>query len=330
MTNRPRKPDPLKIRDAVPNGAPLYRIARDVLRAVGTWNLRVYAEAARKAIDPMDPFMAAQNMAAQFIPYLNAYVDQGGREIRAEMGLQDANEWTVNNPFAINQARIATLDLCQETVDNFVDALNREILSVREEERAALADQIRDAIRRDVAESITHGETSGETVNRVARWLNDESRWRARRIAVTESARAYNAGQMASTAELDFVAGYELVLSSDACPLCHAIKRMCPKIPKGGSFGENGKNPTYKNLRFAPFHPGCRCTTVPIFDDEVPAEWPKPVMPVQGSAYIKPSDQDIIDAVEGGYESVQIGNAKSVGGFVALWEAGEWSIRSAT
>lgn len=322
MTGKPRKIDPIKARDSVPTGAPLYRIARDALRAVGIWQLRIYSEAMQKAVDPLDPFMAAQNMAAQFIPFIEAYVDQGAQFARSEIGLQDADEWLVRNPQALFSARNAAMDLCQETIDNFVDDLNREILSVREDERDALAAQIRDAIRRDIATGIAQGETQGEVVNRVAKWLNDESRWRARRIATTESARAFNAGAMMSTMDLDFVVGYELVLSSDACPLCHAIQRICPKIPKGGSFGQNGKNNTYRNLKVPPFHPNCRCTQVPIFDDEAPEEWPRPALPEPGTAYIKPTQRDIETAEEGGYLSVEIGNAKSIGGFVVELENG--------
>ena len=145
--------------------------------------------------------------------------------------------------------------------------------------------------------------------------MKENARWRARRIAVTESARAYNQGRFEATKGLDFVAGYELVLSSDACPLCHAIKRQCPVIPKDGTFGQNGKNETYKNLKFPPFHPGCRCTTVVVFDDEVPKEWPKPVKPAE-NGYILPSDADFANAIEGGYESVAIGNAKSINAFI--------------
>jgi hypothetical protein len=227
----------------------LYRIARDVLLAVGNWQLRTYAEfAKRKALEPMDPFMAGSYMASQFIPYINAYVDQGGQFARAEMGLQDADDWMIDNPFAINAARNATLDLCQETVDNFIQAMNGQL----------------DIVRREISEAIEQGETAGDTVNRVAQWMNEDARWRARRVAVTESARAFNRGQVASTEDLDFVAGYKLVLSSDACPLCHAIKRLCPVIPKGGSFGENGKNPTYKRLTVPPFHPNCVLGETPI------------------------------------------------------------------
>lgn len=291
----------------MPSGEPLYRIARDTLKAAGMWQLRLFAQAGwlRKEIDPeyADPGFSARYMAGRFIPYIDAYIETGGTVARTELGLQNADDWLIRNPYAIEAARTATLSLCEETVSNFLGNL----------------DDTLNGIRRDIAQSIDQGETTGETINRVARWIDDDARWRARGIAVTESARAFNAGFIASTEDLDFIAGYALELSSDACPLCHAIKRICPMIPKGGTFGQNGKNPKYANLKMAPFHTRCRCSLVTIFDDEVPESWPKPAKP-GANGYIQPTEADIMASTAGGYESVAIGNAKSVSGFILPWE----------
>ena len=283
----------------MPSGEPLYKIARDVLQAVGRQKLREFMPYLRaKELDPMPILDGALTMGARFIPYINSYIDEGGRVALAELDQQDASDWLVRSPHTIDAAKTAILDLCQETVETFgVDTIE-QIEAVKQE------------IRNAVAGSIEAGETQGQMVDRVARWIDDNARWRARRIAVTESARAYNQGQHAATDSLDFVAGYKLLLSDDACPICHAIKRQCPVIRKGGTFGTNGKNDTYKDLKFPPFHPGCRCTTVVVFDDEVPKEWPKPVTPGPGG-YIQPTDADFAAAEAGGYESVAIGNAKS-------------------
>lgn len=290
----------------MPAGEELYRIARDVLIAAG----RQYAQSwfpdlypAKKELEPVDPLVAANIMAARFIPYINAYIDQGGQVVTTELGQQLADDWLVEAPQVLDAARGAALDLCEETVNSFLRDLNTSLTGIRE----------------DVANSIASGETLGETVNRIDRHMQEGSRWRARRIAVTESARAYNAGQMAATQPLDFIVGHELLLSADACPLCHAIYRICPKIRKGGSFGKNGKNDTYKELKFPPYHPNCRCTTVPIFDDEAPASWPDPAIPGE-NGYITPSEDDFANAEEGGYLSVPLGNAKSIKAFITLTE----------
>ena len=288
----------------MPSGEPLYRIARDILQAIGKWQVRNLREFARiKAVDPLDPLMAAQNMTAQFIPYIEAYIDQGANHVFTEMSLQPADDWAIRNPYALQAARNAAYDLCQETIDSFL---------------IAGADQV-DQLRAEAARSIAAGEPTGDLVDRMARWFEEDARWRARRIAVTESARAFNIGQVTSTQDLDFVAGYKWVLSDDACPLCHAVARMCPVVPKGGTFAQNGKNETYKNVKFPPLHPNCKCTLVVVFDDDVPESWPQTVLPDPMTSYIKPSENDIMSAREGGYQSVEIGNAKSVTGFVAIW-----------
>jgi hypothetical protein len=81
MTTIPRKrPDPSKALAKMPKGAPLYRIARESLLSLGRWRLEIARQFTfRKdvaGIPPeQDPFMAASNMASQFIPYVDAYID---------------------------------------------------------------------------------------------------------------------------------------------------------------------------------------------------------------------------------------------------------------
>ena len=75
----------------MPKGTPLYRIARDQLLSLGIWRLRI-AEQFNKRIEPEDPFIASQRMASQFIPYIDAYIDQGGRFVLGELGQQDADD----------------------------------------------------------------------------------------------------------------------------------------------------------------------------------------------------------------------------------------------
>jgi len=292
MTPPRKRPNPAKALAKMPKGTPLYRIARDQLLSLGMWRLRI-AEQFNKRIEPEDPFIASQRMASQFIPYIDAYIDQGGRFVLGELGQQNADDWLIRSPEVVESARAATLDLCEETIQSFLSATTAEIERVREE----------------IAESLEAGEPAGNLTDRISAWMQPEARWRARRIATTESARAFNLGQVKSTEDLDFVAGYKWVLDGDACPLCHAVQRQCPVIPKGGTFAENGKNQTYKRVKTPPLHPNCRCTLVVVFNDEVPAEWPQMVLSDPETGYIKPSPKDFATAEAGGYESVEIGNA---------------------
>jgi len=277
----------------MPSGTELERIARRILTELGNnvakpW-LAIY-DRKKEA----DPFTAPIDMAAQFIPVIEAWIDESGRSFLVSLGQQDADQWLVRAPEVIEAARNATLDLCQETIDQFTTDTLRTL----------------EGMRADIAASIEAGETAGELTNRISTWIKDNARWRARRIAITESARAYNTGLTSAAEGLDFITGWELLLSGDACPMCQMIFRLCPVIPKGGTFGTNGKNKTYKDLKFPPFHPGCRCSLLEVFEDEMPKNLKPPVRPGE-NGYLQPADIDFAAAEEAGYQSVAVGNAKS-------------------
>lgn len=277
----------------MPSGIELERIARPFLKSLGRNIVAPYLAVYQRRKE-IDPFTGPYDLSKQFLPYVMAWIDEAGKEALLALGQENAENWLVRNPRIIEQARHATLDLCQETVNTFY----KDVM-------AAL-----DGIRMELAASLETGETAGELVDRISTYVDENSRWRARRIAVTESARAYNLGSMAAVEDLDFVAGFKLLPSPDACPMCLMIARLCPVIRKGGTFGQNGKNSTYQNLTAPPFHPGCRCVLQEVFDDEMPANLKPPVMPGE-NGYLQPSDVDYAAAEEGGYLSVAIGNAKS-------------------
>ena len=277
----------------MPSGIELERIARPFLRQLGMSVARPYLAIYDRKKE-VDPFTGPYDLANKFIPVIEAWIDEAGRSMLVSLDQQDADQWLVRNPEILRAAREATLDLCIDTVNTFTG----KVLATLE------------GMRLDIAASIESGETAGELTNRISRWLEEDSRWRARRIAITESARAYNLGTVRAAESLDFITGWKLLVSDDACPLCHMINRLCPVIPKGGSFGENGRNKTYKDLKFPPLHPGCRCSILEVFEDEMPKNLRPPVRP-GSNGYLQPTDADYAAADAGGYLSVAIGNAKS-------------------
>lgn len=277
----------------MPSGIELERIARPFLRQLGMSVARPFLAIYDRKKE-VDPFTGPYDLANKFIPVIEAWIDEAGRSLLVSLDQQDADQWLVRNPEILRAAREATLDLCIDTVNTFTG----KVLATLE------------GMRMDIAASIESGETAGELTNRISQWLEEDSRWRARRIAITESARAYNLGTVRAAESLDFIVGWKLLVSDDACPLCHMINRLCPVIPKGGSFGENGRNKTYKDLKFPPFHPGCRCSILEVFEDEMPKSLRPPVRP-GSNGYLQPTDADYAAADAGGYLSVAIGNAKS-------------------
>ena len=288
-----KRKTPRKRLDAMPSGIELERIARPFLRQLGMAVARPYLAIYDRKKE-VDPFTGPYDLANKFIPVIEAWIDEAGRSMLVSLDQQDADQWLVRNPEILRAAREATLDLCIDTVNTFTG----KVLATLE------------GMRMDIAASIESGETAGELTNRISQWVDADSRWRARRIAITESARAYNLGTVKAAESLDFITGWKLLVSDDACPLCHMINRLCPVIPKGGSFGENGRNKTYKDLKFPPLHPGCRCSILEVFEDEMPKSLKPPVRP-GSNGYLQPTDADYAAADAGGYLSVAIGNAKS-------------------
>lgn len=284
---------PKKRLAAMPDGVELERIIRPFLKDLGRNITKPYLAVYERRKEA-DPFTGPYELAGKFIPIIDSWIDEAGRAALVSLDQQNADQWLVRNPQILNQAHGAILDLCKETIDTF----QRDLMTTL------------DGMRADLAASIESGETGGELTDRISQWVDENARWRARRIAVTESARAYNLGQMSSVMDLDYIAGFKLLLSADACPMCYMIHRLCPIIRKGGTFGQNGNNPTYKDLKAPPFHPGCRCALQEVFEDEMPPSLKPPVMP-GANGYLQPSEADFQGSEEGGYLSVAIGNAKS-------------------
>ena len=273
----------------MPSGDDIERAFRPVLKGVGMSLIKSWAKTTRKEYDP---FTAPYTLASKFIPTIEAMIDEAGKSLLVSLGQADADTWLVRNPEILNNAKTAAFDLCNDTIDTFVQDTLKTI----------------DAMRAELSASIASGETGGDLVDRLSRYVDSESRWRARRIAVTESARAYNAGTMGAAGPLDYITGFKWLISDDACPLCHTIARQCPVIRKGGTFAINGTNKTYRDVKGPPAHPGCRCSILEVFEDEMPAALKPPLVPDDGN-YIRPEAADYEAAEAGGYLSVAIGNA---------------------
>lgn len=82
-------------------------------------------------------------------------------------------------------------------------------------------------LSRLLGDGIKRGETIAELTNRVRTWAEESdpergSPWRAERIARTESARAYIAGQEEGWKESGVVLGKQWLLAPDACEFCQA------------------------------------------------------------------------------------------------------------
>lgn len=100
-------------------------------------------------------------------------------------------------------------------------------------------------------------------------------KFRAGRIARTESSRAIHRGQRLAAKQTGIVKGFRVLLSSDPCPLCIEIaQRHADGIGLDETFGKASQyskgpataHPLYDELDVTPFHPYCQCTMTEIID----------------------------------------------------------------
>jgi hypothetical protein len=187
-------------------------------------------------------------MAQDVTPVLTTYWDQSGKATRAHLGL-DPEEWRVTNPHLKAKIRSAAYDFCHATNTTTSRSLDS-------------------ALKRLHATMVIGQATRGETLHQLTRRVNDifdlAERWRARRIAATEASRAVHAAQMQAADESGVVQGYELLLSSDACPLCRKIATECKAVKTGQPFAVIGENVHYREVRHPPLHPQCQCAMIEI------------------------------------------------------------------
>lgn len=186
-------------------------------------------------------------MARAMVPVLGPIWDESGKEVRARLGL-DPDGWQVTSPHLQGKIHNAAYNFCHATNATTSKSLNVAL----------------NQLRGEMAAGIAVGDTLDELVKRVGRVFEHAEEYRARRIAVTESSRAFHDAAYTAAVESGVVQGFELLLSSDACPLCRKIATECKATRPGQPLAIIGDNPAYREVMHPPLHPGCQCTMVEI------------------------------------------------------------------
>lgn len=222
-----------------------------------------------------------EKMAADVTPALAVYWDESGKKTRERLGL-DPGEWRVTNPHTKAKIEKAALDFCSST-----NATTSHQLG------AALA-----KLRRELVNGVVNeGDSLRELTRRVQSVFDRAEQWRAGRIAATEASRAVHAAQEQAAAESGVVAGLELLLSADACPLCRRIATECKRVPLGRPFAVIGSNPVYAAIKYPPLHPGCQCTAIEVLTPEAGGpsdpDWGKTVVQPKGGDYTPPEGKKV-------------------------------------
>ena len=112
--------------------------------------------------------------------------------------------------------------------------------------------ELRDIVKKGVADTVLRGKGTNILINNLRKEF-DVSYGYARRLAVTESARVYSVAQKANY-EANGVKEYEIMTELKACKICQPFNGKIFKVSE-----------LVPALNAPPFHPNCRCTTVPHF-----------------------------------------------------------------
>ena len=116
--------------------------------------------------------------------------------------------------------------------------------------------ELRDIVKKGVADTVLRGKGTNVLINSLKKEF-DVSYGYARRLAVTESARVYSEAQKANY-EANGVEWYEVMTELKACPICQPFNGKIFKVSE-----------LVPALNAPPFHPNCRCTTVPHFGKDL-------------------------------------------------------------
>jgi hypothetical protein len=188
------------------------------------------------------------DLAERFTPLLTLEWEKAGAKFAPRVGL-DPNVWEVVNPNTEQAIWDAALAFSESMNATTSDDLNNAL----ERTRAALIEGV-----------VEHGETIPQLTKRVNAIFDGAEKWRARRIAQTETSRAVHAAQEQSAIQSGVVTGWKWLASSDACPMCLAIAARAPVVHIGDAFAVIGTDPHYSNIKHPPAHPHCCLPETPI------------------------------------------------------------------
>ena len=116
--------------------------------------------------------------------------------------------------------------------------------------------ELREIVKKGVADTVLRGKGTNILINNLRKEF-DVSYGYARRLAVTESARVYSEAQKANY-EANGVEWFEVMTELKACKICQPFNGKPAKVSE-----------LVPALNAPPFHPNCRCTTVPHFKKDV-------------------------------------------------------------
>lgn len=126
--------------------------------------------------------------------------------------------------------------------------------------------------RDSLAEGMGRGECLSQLTKRIHEVFDQSERYRAKRIARTESMRAHHRGRMDADVESGIVVGKKWLASAGACPLCLTIMRRANVVGLQQPFAKIGDNKDYQSVMAPPAHPNCTCTYQTVLHHDITGE----------------------------------------------------------
>lgn len=144
-----------------------------------------------------------------------------------------------------------------DAVDEMVIKLSRETVKTSElKTREAVA-----ALREQLARGMSRGEATEKLAARVKKIFHDPTR--AYTIALTESRRATNAGQVMAARESGRARGMKWLTSPNGCRLCKKLNGKVVKFDK--PFHVDKAGGPYAITYHPPLHPHCVCSLGEVY-----------------------------------------------------------------
>lgn len=195
---------------------------------------------------PLDKW--TDDLAEECRPVIEILFSQGGKQLIQRVGAS-ADVFNVTNPHLRKEVNRLTLEFCEQTNRTTTMALN-----------TALA-----KLRADLADGLVEGDRMSDLTSAVAKVFDEAEQYRCHRIAQSEASRSHSEGLRAAAKESGVVKGFELLLSSEACPLCVSVKEQTPVVGLDGSFAGAAGNAEYPDS-LLPIHPNCLCSVLEVLD----------------------------------------------------------------
>jgi len=161
-------------------------------------------------------------------------------------------------------------------ITDFIDrpSVRDAILNENFKFAQAIGNGSADALRSQMLAGMNAGESIPQLTARIQGVFTGWEKWRAERVARTESARALSLGTELQWVESGVVANKVWDANGDACPFCldmhgKIIELGVPFIPEGATQGiefegrEIRQSHDYAEVMGPPLHPNCRCTIRP-------------------------------------------------------------------